>query len=244
MAPRILPKPTPQTVATFAIAVLAGFGMVASAVSARGTDLRSGRSATLRELVVRQASQVEDIEHSTASLRITVQNLAAETGGIDLTNALADVAANAPLAGLSIVQGPGVVVTLNDADRSSPERTKDVDPDLLVIHQQDVQSVMNALWRGGASALKVMDQRIIATSSVQCVGSTLLVGGRVYSPPFTIAAVGTPEKLLRALDTEPGVQLVQDLARAYGLGYSAVTTARVVAPAYTGAISVANAELL
>ena len=237
-------KPNPQTVATFAIAVLAGFGMVASAVSARGTDLRSGRSATLRELVVRQAKQVETIERSTASLRVSVQELAEQTGGIDLTSALADVKANAPLAGLSPVQGAGVIVTLRDADRSNPELTQDVDPDLLVIHQQDVQSVVNAMWRGGAEAIMVMDQRLIASSAVKCVGNTLLLQGRVYSPPYVIQAIGDAKRLQRALDSEPGIELLKDLARVYGIGYDVATSPSIRVPEFTGPLTVPNAQTI
>ncbi len=57
-------------------------------------------------------------------------------------------------------------------------------PDDLVVHQQDVQAVVNALWAGGADAVQVMDQRLLSTSAVRCVGNTLLLNGRVYSPPY------------------------------------------------------------
>ena len=67
--------------------------------------------------------------------------------------------------------------------------------DDVVVHQQDVQGVVNALWRGGAEAMMVMDQRIISTSAVRCVGNTLILQGRVYSPPFTVTATGDPALL-------------------------------------------------
>ena len=35
-----------------------------------------------------------------------------------------------------------------------------------------------------------MDQRLIATSAVRCVGNTLLLQGRTYSPPFVVTAIG------------------------------------------------------
>jgi uncharacterized protein YlxW (UPF0749 family) len=88
-----------------------------------------------------------------------------------------------------------------------------------VVHQQDVQAVVNALWRGGAEGVQVMDQRLIATSAVRCVGNTLILAGRVYSPPFVITAVGDPDRLSRALATEPGVQLFRDFVPIAGLGY-------------------------
>ena len=65
-------------------------------------------------------------------------------------------------AGFTPVTGPPVTVTLDDAPASI---TADgVDPDLLVVHQQDIQAVVNALWRGGAEAMTIQGQRVISTT--------------------------------------------------------------------------------
>ena len=237
-----IPSVRPTRVAVGLLFALAGFGMVTSAVSARGTDLRSGRSGTLRDLVVRQAEELDRVERATTALRVSVAELAERTGGVDLTEARSEAEQLAPVAGTVAVRGPGVVVTLDDAPRNGS--TTGVDPDLLVIHQQDVQAVVNALWRGGAEAIRVMDQRLVGTSAVKCVGNTLLLQGRVYSPPYVISAIGDNQRLLKALDKEPGVQLVQDLARAYGLGYTATSAARIDVPAFSATLGLNNAETL
>ena len=54
--------------------------------------------------------------------------------------------------------------------------------------------MVNALWQGGARGIQVMDQRLISTSAVRCVGNTLILQGRVYSPPYRITAVGDPDE--------------------------------------------------
>ena len=96
-------------------------------------------------------------------------------------------------AGLDPVRGPGLVVTLNDAQRDADGRfPRDASPDDLVVHQQDIQAVLNALWSAGAEGIQMQDQRIIATSAPRCVGNTLLLNGRTYSPPYVITAVGNP----------------------------------------------------
>jgi len=224
------------------IALIAGFGMVASSIAANGTDLRGGRSGSLRDLVIRQSEQLARESASTAALRSAVSALAAKIGGVDLTDARREERSLIPVAGMSAVHGPGVSVTLNDAPRSAG--LDDVDPDALVIHQQDVQAVVNALWRGGAEAVMVMDQRLVATSAVKCVGNTLLLQGRVYSPPFRIAAIGNTDHLLHALDIDPGTQLIRDLARVYGLGYDVASTPSITMPAYSGALTSPNAQTL
>ena len=83
------------------------------------------------------------------------------------------------------LHGPGLVVTLDDAQRDAEGRFPgDASPDDLVVHQQDIDAVLNALWSAGAEGIQMQDQRIIATSAPRCVGNTLLLNGRTYSPPY------------------------------------------------------------
>jgi uncharacterized protein YlxW (UPF0749 family) len=53
--------------------------------------------------------------------------------------------------------------------------------------------------------MEIMDQRVISTSAVRCVGNTLILHGRVYSPPYRINAVGDPAELTRALSASDGI---------------------------------------
>ena len=93
--------------------------------------------------------------------------------------------------GLVPVVGPGPD---RGARRRAPDqpRRDGVSPDVLVVHQQDLQAVMNALWAGGAEAMSLMDQRVISTSAFQCVGNVLSLHGRVYSPPYWCRPSVTP----------------------------------------------------
>lgn len=123
-------------------------------------------------------------------------------------------------AGMSPVHGPGLVVTLQDAQRDANGRfPRDASPDDLVVHQQDIQAVLNALWSAGAEAIQMQDQRIIATSVPRCVGNTLLLNGRTYSPPYTITAIGNAAAMQAALAAAPLVTLYKQYAVRFGLGY-------------------------
>ena len=112
---------------------------------------------------------------------------------------------------------PASIVTLTDAQRDANGRfPRDASPDDLVVHQQDIEAVLNALWSAGAEAIQMQDQRIIATSAPRCVGNTLLLNGRTYSPPYTITAVGDADAMQAALaDGRPGpaLQAVRDPIR-------------------------------
>ena len=123
-------------------------------------------------------------------------------------------------AGLDPMRGPGLVVTLNDAQRDAEGRfPRDASPDDLVVHQQDIEAVLNALWSAGAEGIQVQDQRIIGTSAPRCVGNTLLLNGRTYSPPYVVTAIGDPSAMQAALTASPLVTLYKQYVVRFGLGY-------------------------
>jgi uncharacterized protein YlxW (UPF0749 family) len=129
---------------------------------------------------------------------------------------------------------------LNDA--SDSDQNAGVDPNQLVVHQSDLQAVVNALWAGGAEAMTIAGQRVIATSAVRCVGNTLLLNGEVYSPPFRVAAIGPYRTMQSALNASPGVKLFEQAAGYYGLGYTTESQSTLHLPAYTGSIALAYAQ--
>ena len=203
---------------TAGVAAVAGFLFVASSHTAAGTNLRTGGVEDLRGLVLSRATHVAKLQHS-------VQQLQSDVDG--LTEKKIDPSVRANLnqledaTGFSSVTGSALQVTLDDAPRETGSTLPSgVSPDDLVVHQQDVQAVVNAFWRSGASAVQVMDQRIISTSAIRCVGNTLLLQGRVYSPPFTITAIGNLSDLQNGLGTEPGVQIYREYVDRLHLGWN------------------------
>ena len=85
--------------------------------------------------------------------------------------------------------------------------------------QQDVESVVNALWAGGADALMIMDQRVLFNSAVICSGNVLSLHGKKYSPPFTISAIGDPQRLRAALNDSEAITILKQYVTAFGIGY-------------------------
>ena len=183
------------------VAAVAGLLAAVAVASSRGAQL-PGQRTDLPSLVASRQSAVARLQQQAAALRSQVD---ARTAGTAAGNEQVQKAQQAEsqagtLAGTAAVSGPGVMVSLDDAPRSA--RTRPPPPGIppptandLVVHQQDVQAAFNGLRAGGAKALSVMGQRVIATTAVRCVGNTLLVNGRVYSPPFVIRAVGDPQHL-------------------------------------------------
>jgi uncharacterized protein YlxW (UPF0749 family) len=226
--------------------LMAGLLFGTSAETARGTDLRADRRPDL-------ASLITDTERRVTGYGYQVTSLESQVSGLDAASAKDDRRVADELAvgdklvgpvGLAPVLGPGVVIELDDAvrrpDGSLPPNARNVDD--VVVHQQDVQAVVNALWAGGADAMTIMGQRIIATGAVKCVGNTLLLYGRVYSPPFRIAAIGDPGRLRRALDRSPGVQEYKLAVAYFGVRYAIKDDRELSLPGYSGPLRLGYAE--
>lgn len=220
------------------VCLVAGVLFATSAETAQGTDLRAGRRVQLADLIRAEERRVREVQHTIQQLRGEVDRLASRaTARSGRSESLDREAARlGQVAGVRPVRGPGLVVTLDDAPRPAQdaELPGDPSPDDLVVHQQDVQAVVNALWAGGAEAMQLMNQRVVSTSAVRCVGNTLILHGVVYSPPFTVTAVGDPASMRSALESAPQVQLYQQYVDAYGLGFSVEEHGGLRLPGYDG----------
>ncbi|MFB7613104.1 MULTISPECIES: DUF881 domain-containing protein [unclassified Kitasatospora] len=228
---------------TCAVFALAGLLFYISAQTARGTDLRTDNSLLSLSDVIRQRSaQNQQSQAQLADLQARSQELTEQQGGnpadVSRQDALRQGAALEPL------QGPGLTVTLNDAPPNATARIPGVpEPGVndLVIHQQDIQAVVNALWRGGAEGVQVMDQRLISTSAVRCVGNTLLLQGRVYSPPYVVKAVGRTDALRTAVEADPTIRNYLQYVQAYGLGWKVQESGDLTVPGYSGTADLRSA---
>lgn len=224
-------------VATVLVCVVAGLMMTVAAVAARGTDLRSDRSADVRDLIVTQGNRNAELQATLAELTDEVNALSAERPS---DPEVADQLSAAELqAGLVAVTGPGVRVTLTDAPNDV--KPAGVSADALVVHQQDIQAVVNALWAGGAEAMTIQGQRVISTTGIKCVGNTVVLHGVPYAPPYVIEAIGDDQQLRLGLDDSRAVQIYQQYVDAYRLGYSVESVSSLDMPAYQGALSLRHA---
>lgn len=224
------------------ICLLAGFGFAVSAHQSSGSELRPPANANLADLVRTAETNVRTADRTFADLQAQA-SAAANAAGVDDAGVAAAQSAARGLAGpggLSAVKGPGITVVLDDA--ANPADNPGVDPNQLVVHQSDLQSVVNALWAGGAEAMTIAGQRVIATSAVRCVGNTLLINGEVFSPPFRVAAIGPYRTMQRSLDESRGVKYFKEAAEFYGLGYTVGSEDQLQLPAYSGPIGLQYAR--
>ncbi|WP_084721831.1 DUF881 domain-containing protein [Rhodococcus marinonascens] len=227
----------PWKIAVLGVCLAAGLLVSTTGVASHGNELRAGDSTRLSDLVRNAQAKTEAASDTRDQLAAQVETLqeAAATTDSGVAQALAAAKAVAADAGLTPMAGAGVTVTLTDASRNADGKYPvDAAPDDLIVHQQDVQSVLNALWVGGAEAISMQDQRIVNTSAPRCVGNTLLLHGRTYSPPYVMSAIGDPKRLAAALANEPGIRVFKQYATRFGLGYEEAASTRLRVPGYAG----------
>lgn len=220
----------------------AGMLAATSAINARGTDLRGGRNTSLIQVVGTERSKVESQKQQAAALQAEVDALTKGLSGgqIDALQRRLDVVGTP--AGMRALSGPGIVVTLDDAPRGE-DVPAGTDPDLLVVHQQDIQAVINALWAGGADGISLQGNRLVSTTGVKCVGNTVVLQGVPYAPPYRVVALGRPGRLYDALNRSPEVANYRDyVPPPYNLGWSVRTSGSLDVPAYVGTVALQFAK--
>ena len=219
-----------------AMFVLAGTLFVTSMVSSQGTDLRAGQYDDLDGLANKQANALEGLRARSTELTAEVDRLTEDLGSV---GGQADQRRAKQLegpAGLSPVSGPGVTITLDDAPKQALDAAGDdlsVVSDLLV-HQQDIQAVVNALWAGGAEAMTIQGQRVVSTTGIKCVGNVVILHGVPYSPPYRISAIGPTDEMLASVTTSPYIGLYLQVVEESGLGWDVATEPSMDFPGYTG----------
>lgn len=222
------------------IAGLAGVLFVTSALSSAGTDLRS-ETSDLDTLINERAATVESLRDEVSDARSANRELADsvdEASVVEQRERAEDLMAGT---GFTQVEGPGIRISLTDAPRESD--AAGVDPNLLVVHQQDIQGFVNALWAGGAEAISLQNQRLISTTGVKCVGNTVVLDGVPYAPPYVIEAVGDVAGMEAALEASNAVNVYKEYVDKYELGLESSIETSLEIPAYESTPDLSYAEV-
>ena len=217
--------------------VVAGGLFATTSLSAKGLDLRAASVTDLAGVVRQERQRSDDLQKRLASVNQEVDRLTRQVNDTTVTQLQDKVDALLQPAGFEAVSGPGLTVTLNDAPKSEIDKAggdSGVSVDELVVHQQDIQAVVNALWAGGAEAMTIQGQRVISTTGIKCVGNTVVLHGVPYSPPYRISAIGNPTDLQASLDASDYIDAYLTVVESHGLGYDVTTSSDLHLPAYKG----------
>ena len=134
-------------------------------------------------------------------------------------------------AGLTAARGPGVVVEIADSNLVVPE---DGNPTDYIVQVEDLRDIVVALWASGAEAISIGTERLVSTTSIYGVGSSILVNDAHLSPTFQIFAIG-PADLEERFTAHPAFRgRVERRIQAFGLEFAGATLEQVDVPAFAG----------
>lgn len=229
-------KRTPLAWSVGVVGLIAGvmFAMNATLFATPPDDRRPENLAELvhleRERLNETNTEVEELRSQVSDLIEVQRTVSGPSEAMQMAN------------GRVPVVGPGVVVKLWDAPmrESLPEGVR---PDDLIIHQQDLEAVINGLWAGGAEAMAVQGHRVTARSSIRCVGNVLLIDGSVYSPPYEISAIGEPRALMSSLMSSPEILTYLEYVEVLQLGWSLEAESELEIAADEGSLTMQYAAL-
>lgn len=228
------------------IVLVCGGLLAVSAVNSHGTDLRPGRYTDMASLVQNESDRYKALESRVSSTSAEVDELTRAVPDSVVRRKQRRVESLRDPAGLTPRSGAGVEIILSDApgDKADVADDKDLNANLFVVHQQDIQAVVNALWRGGATAVTIAGQRIVSTTGIKCSGSTVQLQGVPYPQPFTIEAVGDPDALTSAIDDDAYLSVYREQSANpdIGIGWRFSSRSVVNAPAYDGLIDLHYAK--
>lgn len=206
------PRNTRHAAAVLAVTIASGILFSVSSLNERKNPAGTSDLATL--VRTRQA-QVTALQNEVSTLDAQVQNFSTTPQSATPDEDAFTAKSNRP------VSGPGIQITLSDAPTGQiPVGATAND---LVIHQQDIEDTMNALWAGGAEAMTVQGVRITNRTVIRCIGNVILVDGTSYSPPYVIQAIGDPDTLRATVTANPRMVNYQAYVTKYGLGWDMQT---------------------
>ena len=164
----------------------------------------------LKEKYDENAAVVQEYQNNASTNDVLIASMKKE---LETANALA---------GMTDIQGEGIIVTLTDG----------VSSDSLV-HDSDILTVVNELKAAGAEAISVNDQRIISTSAIRCVGPAIQVNYQKIAAPFEIKAIGNAQYLESALTIKNGIS---DVLTELGVGVNITRQTDIYIPKYDGTL--------
>ena len=203
--------------------------------------------AERNELTVRYNTPLLDaaktLQNEQSALKVTLAELRAQldqiqTSASTQSDAAKDLQARIDglktVAGLNERAGDGVEIVLDDARGAAA--AKDVEKSIC--HNTDLTDIVNQAWRGGAEAIAINDERIVGSSSIYCVGSTIMVNGTLMSPPFKVLVIGPQNELLATYDDPTQLRDIKQRRDIYGLGFRVSRATGLHLPPYRGALNV------
>jgi uncharacterized protein YlxW (UPF0749 family) len=192
---RGLPRSTStRTVLVLVTSAVIGLLFTLSALNLRAATSVAGQARTeLIDAIESRQAEGDERAAQAAALEREVAALQGAALGNPGQALLDQVAALSVATGAVAVTGPGLELTLDDAEAATGANA---DPRGQSgfgsgrVSATDVQLVTNGLWQAGAEAIAINGQRLSARSAIRFAGEAILVDFRPLARPYVISAIG------------------------------------------------------
>jgi len=186
------------------------------------------RTQDLSEQVAQTRRERDALQTRVTGLRSQMEQMSAGSQGTQLKQEMDQAGI---LAGVTELTGPGVEVTLND---SSVSLKPGENPNLYVLHDEDVLRVLNELKAAGAEAVAMNGERFLATTEIRCTDPTIVLNkNKRLAPPYVVTAIGNPDTMESSLKMKGGVA---ETLQFFGIQVSVKKMAQVAVPSYAGGV--------
>ena len=215
------------------------FGFVVAAQWRGGAERQTYTTSaqeTLADQVVQLEEEQQGLQAQLAAVDADLAAIQAESEGSQTALAAVneDLAQARLETGLTPVSGPGLVVEIADSRRVVPAGEN---PANYIVLADDLRDLVVALWHSGAEAITINGERLVATTSIYGVGSSVLVNTAFLSPPFRIEAIG-PGELGERFRTDPAyLGRVAQRIEAFDLEFATAPAETLDLPAFIGSTS-------
>ena len=226
--------------------MLLSYGIAAQIKTINGTGSTMSTNAKeneLRDAVLKSKEKYDNLyrELEEAENELEVERTNATQNNTELTDLENEIKNGNKVLGLSEVTGNGLIITIDDNQDISLNNWL-ADPNLLLVHDTDLISVVNELKNAGAEAISINEQRLITTSAIECDGNIIKVNGEKVGAPFTIKAIGLPEVLINVDRFGGYLDYLRD-TRYLKVSVERMTDEKTITiPKYTGIIKFQYAE--
>jgi uncharacterized protein YlxW (UPF0749 family) len=189
-----------------------------------------------KDTISRLEAEQKDLKAVIADRRAQLSSI--QKDSVTRKTALADLntqlEGQRTLAGMVALTGPGVQVVLDDSNVKTIPQGEDAAH--YIVHDYEIRDVVSLLWQSGAEAVAVGGERLVATTSIYCVGSTILVNDTRMSPPYKIVALGA-SSMEEALNSSARLQKLKSDVRQYGLQFKVSGAKDAQVPSYSGSFA-------
>lgn len=181
---------------------------------------------TKEELYTEQTQLKDEIK----SLQVSIQESQAQAENVVLSkDEITKLNYKKAQAGLTKLNGPGVIIVLDDSVTS-------VATESSIVHAADIRDILNLLWGSGTEAIAINGQRVVVNTAVDCIVNTILLNNVRLATPFQIEAIGNQNLMYDKVTNQKILEDLYKRKRENGVIFDVRKNDDITVPLFDGSL--------